>query len=146
MSKVEKSKMPKWAIILIVVGSIAIALPIIGIIGFFIYLGITDEIREDNIESNLKVGNEVTADYIKSEKTYVISGYLKNNDDDDYYGVYVEYSLYDEDGNIIGIATANLDKLSEGEVWRFSAEYTGNNAKDVVKYKLTQVNGDDEMY
>ena len=66
---------------------------------------------------------------------------MQNISNYDYEYVTIEYTLYDIEGNIIGVAEDYIDELDEKEKWRFSAEYYGINAKEISYYEMTLLEG-----
>ena len=79
--------------------------------------------------------------YDEYNEAYVVSGYITNNLDMDYYDLEVYYTLYDKDNNIIGYAYDYIEWLEEGETWKFACEYYGLDSKEVYRVELKEVNG-----
>ena len=130
-NKQKNGKLPKWAIVLIVALSVVAILPTLLFAGIITY-GVIDSVNES---VNLTMSNTVEGYYNSKTNTYFINGYVKNDGKDDAHGIEIEYTLYDKNNNIIGTATAYIDELDEGRTWKFTAEYTGENAKDIDHFE-----------
>ena len=138
----KKNKMPKWAIILIVILCVISVIPFLLFLGFIIFFSIRDENMLNNIDKYLTVNKE-TSFYNDETKTYVVSGYITNTSDEDFYDIDISYYLYDEDNNIIGYANDYIYELEDGRTWKFSAQYSEEDAKDVVRYELMDIDAID---
>ena len=53
----------------------------------------------------------------------------------------IEYTFYDKDGNVIGVASDYLEELDEGKTWKFDVEYVGASSGDIISYELTGLEG-----
>lgn len=135
MEKKKNSKLPKWAIALIVLAFIISIVPVACIIALISFTGF------DDIDKDLLVDRNITALYDEKSNSYVLTGKVSNNSDDDYSDIEIEYTFYDEDGNVIGVASDYLEELEDGKTWKFSVEYFGVGAKDIASYELTELEG-----
>ena len=52
-----------------------------------------------------------------------------------------EYTFYDKEGNVIGVASDYLEELDEGKTWKFDVEYVGASSGDIISYELTGLEG-----
>jgi len=131
----KKQGMPKWAIILIVIAVIAVLGSAFG--------------SSDN-ESNEKNPTSTTealtlldghSGYVDSQYSYKITGTIKNNKNNEYSYVQVEFYAYDAAGNLLDTCLANNSGLEANGTWKFEAScFFGNgNAKDVASYKLKEI-------
>ena len=68
-----------------------------------------------------------------------IVGTLKNNTSRSYSYVSIEYSIYDEEGNIIDTAMDNINNLGAGETWKFTASTFGWTDVKPVTAKLKDI-------
>ncbi len=144
---VKKNKMPKWVIVIIVVLSVFIALPMLIFIGLVMYIIVDSEINHGDVEKDLLINNNITSLYDEEYGTYVVSGYVTNTGENDYYNVVVSYSLYDENNNIIGEATDYLSRLKDSETWSFAAEYYGIDAQKVARIEFDEITAvEDEFW
>ena len=135
--KSKKNKIPVWAIILIIIFGLMMVSPIL----FFVGVIAIDGISGDNVQKDLIITSVTSSGCNKEEDEYIIIGTIKNTSDDDYTGVYISYNLYDEDDNIIGIASDNIERLDKGETWKYSAAFPTKYCKDVDKHKFYEIDG-----
>ena len=135
MQKQKNKKMPKWAIGAIIFAFLVnILFPV-----FIVIIAFIDSF--DDVEEDLII-NQTTSIYDEESETYIITGTIYNNSYDyDYDYITIEYTLYDVNGNVIGMSSDYLDHLEDGETWRFSAEYYGMDASEISYYKLTELEG-----
>lgn len=137
-------KTKKWQIILIVVLAMIIyVLPIAGIfvLSYFEEKTKTFEVKDKIIEiskGKLIIEN-VDSFYDEEDKTYYVTGYLKNTTEKEYDFIDISYRLYDKDGNILGDAAAYLDNLGSKKTWKFKAIYTNIDAKEVEKVEFLEI-------
>lgn len=129
--KKKNGKLPKWAVLVIIGLSVLICMPIILFLTFMVY-GVTNTMP---IENSLSISNPVEGHYDSKTNTYFINGYVKNISKDDVDDIELEYNLYDENNNIIGVAYAYLDELTIGKTWKFTAEYSGKDAKNITHFE-----------
>jgi len=74
----------------------------------------------------------------KKEKVYTISGHVKNNSDQKYSALDLEFKLYNSSNIVLGIAIANISNISAGETWKFKADgYEDIN--DIKSFELSRV-------
>ncbi len=85
-----------------------------------------DQIIIDNISSY----------YNSDTKEYIISGYINNSKKD--YSISITFDVYDENNYIIGQAFANLE-MKKGNNYKFKAFYLDDDANEVIKYKLNDI-------
>lgn len=137
----KKQGMPKWGIVLIVIG-------VLLVISSF---GSLSEDGKGNTKNNGKTNTSVEA----SEKlvlldghkgyqdtyAYYIEGQIKNNTDKEYDYVQVTFTLYDAAGNTIGTAVDNNSGLDANGTWSFKAMGLETNDSAVASYKLKEVTG-----
>lgn len=134
-------KTKKWQIVLIVVLAMIIyVLPIasIFVLSYFEEKAKTFEVKDNIIEiskGKLIIEN-VDSFYDEEDKTYYVTGYLKNTTEKEYEFIDISYRLYDKDGNILGEATTYLDNLSSKKTWKFKAIYSDIDAKEVDKFEF----------
>lgn len=138
----KNGKLPKWAIFLIIGLSLFIAIIMLFIFG----LGVYEIINDDYFENNVSLSETVEGYYNDKTSTYIVTGYVKNMSDDDVSDVEISYVLYDKDNNVIGNASTYLEELEEGKTWKFTAEYTGSDAKDITYFDLRDLSTDDDIY
>lgn len=83
---------------------------------------------------------EVTAPIIVTSKygNKSIEGKLKNVSGKDITYAQIEFSVYDSSGALIGSAWANISSLKNGETWKYSAVYFGND-DDWKTAKLAEI-------
>jgi len=134
-------KTKKWQIILIVaLAMIIYVLPIasIFVLSYFEEKAKTFEVKDNIIEiskGKLIIEN-VDSFYDEEDKTYYVTGYLKNTTEKEYDFIDISYRLYDKDGNILGEATTYLDNLSSKKTWKFKATYSDVDANEVDKFEF----------
>lgn len=68
-----------------------------------------------------------------------LSGVLKNNSGRDYNYLQISFNMYDADGNLVDTAFDNINNLSDGGTWKFSA--MGLNSGDAVSCELGEITG-----
>ena len=95
----------------------------------------------DQINNDLSIDQNVTAIYDKDQNSYVLTGKVSNISDRPYYDIEIEYTFYDKDGNVIGVASDYLEELDEGKTWKFDVEYVGASSGDIISYELTGLEG-----
>ena len=138
-AKKKNGKLPGWVIALIVFGCIIFLIPTLLIIGSFILM-VASDIDNDSAE-HLNI-SEVNGSYDK-DGTYKISGLIRNFGDEECRNLFISYTLYDKDGNILGYATADLERLDEGKTWKFIAKpYELDSLALVDHYELQEIDGD----
>lgn len=72
--------------------------------------------------------------------SYVITGTLTNNTDQDKSYIQVQYNLYDASGAQIGTALANTNNLKAGGTWKFEALGTSDPSQ-VASWERMDVTG-----
>lgn len=93
-----------------------------------------------NIEDGDLIIKEGVKNYYDSVRDiFYVEGYLVNNTDEDLEYILVEYTLYDINNNILGTAEAYLNKLEAKGTWKFKATYEENDAKQVIKVKISNI-------
>jgi len=98
---------------------------------------IIDEGKITIEKKTLKAGfNKSTA--VNELDIYEITGYIKNNSDQDLMGLVIEFKLFSKTGVVLGIASYYIDPFKAGETWRFIAEGF-NSTKDVDRFELIKV-------
>lgn len=142
MNKKEKNgKLPKWAVLLIIVLSLMVAVPGVMLVSLVAYT----EINQENTNTTLSI-EKSEGFYDSKTNTYSITGKITNNNEDDVENIEIEYNLYDKDNNIIGVATAYLEGLKTGNTWKFTAEYTGANAKNITHFDINKFDLDEDTW
>ena len=138
MEEKKKKKLPTWAIVLIVI-------LVIAVIGG----GMSDE-DSSTTKSNEQTGKtEVKAEDLELEEgdtgapdeygfAYYIEGYIKNNTDEDYSYVQVEFTTYDSEGNTLGTCLDNNSGLEAQGRWKFKAMCIEEVDK-IASYKLKEI-------
>lgn len=137
-------KTKKWQIVLLCILCVGIyLLPVLGVfvISYFEEKAKTFEIKDDFIEiseGNIVIEQEDSF-YSEEEDIYYVTGYLKNKTKNKYESIYLEYRLYDKEGNILGEATAYLETLDSEKTWKFKATYDNLDAKDVSSFEFIEI-------
>ena len=80
-------------------------------------------------------------DTLISERQYILSGFNVISRE-----IAKRYNLYDKDNNIIGVATTYLERLKPGNTWKFTAEYTGPNAKNITHFDINKLDLDEDTW
>ena len=135
--KSKKTKLPVWAIVVIIVFGIMTIAPIL----FVVAAIAIDGVGTANVEKDLRVNSIISAECNKENDAYIITGTVENTSDENYTGVSISYDLYDNDGNVVGVASANIERIGKGATWKFNAEYYTSNCKEVAKYKFYKIDG-----
>ncbi|MBR2869846.1 MAG: FxLYD domain-containing protein [Clostridia bacterium] len=68
-----------------------------------------------------------------------IRGVIKNTSSNDYDYVEIEYTVYDQKGNNIGTALANVNNLGAGETWSFTATLLDFPSSAPESFKLKDI-------
>lgn len=131
--KQKTSKMPVWAILLIVFLGV---MPVLLVFGSIAYVVFSDEMDSDL--DKVRPSNVLTL-YDEENGSYVVRGTLTNNLDEDYLDISIFYKLYDKNNNVIGYASDYIEELDEGETWSFACEYYGLDASDVARVEFDEV-------
>ena len=149
----KNGKLPGWAIALIVVFSVLIMGAYILFFALMIVFAINDvnneiseEINQENLTYSLTVDKITKHYYSEEDEAYVLEGYITNITDDDYYDIEIKYNLYDQENGLVGTAIGYVDKIREGEKWKFKAISTDADTKDVTHYSLISIFGYDDPY
>lgn len=71
--------------------------------------------------------------------TTTVKGTLRNKLNETYSYVQIKYSMYDADGNNLGIAYDSMNNLGAGESWSFSATSMGWTDVQVVRVRFAEV-------
>lgn len=133
----NKKKLPTWAIVII-------AIFVVAIIGGALGAGDTD--TEDSKE---QTGTTVKKEELTLEDghtgasdefgiAYYIDGYVKNNSDNEYSYVQIEFITYDSEGNTLGTCLDNNSGLEANGRWKFKAMCTSEVDK-IASYKLKEI-------
>lgn len=134
----KKQGIPKWIIVILI---------IIGIAVVGSAMSGEDETNDNNNNSNHTNTQEALtllddhSGSVDDEYSYKISGTIKNNKDEEYSYVQIEFYAYDKDGNLIDTCLDNNNGLEANGTWKFSATcfLTDGNAKDIASYKLKEI-------
>lgn len=137
MKKEKNSKLPNWAIALIILAFVLCLLPIVIFILIFTYA--YNDFNQ--IDNDLLVDQQINAVHNDKQNTYTLTGKISNVSDFEYYDIKVEYTFFDDSGNVIGVASDYLEELDEGKTWKFNIEYTGAGSGDIISYQLTDLEG-----
>lgn len=139
-----KKRTPKWLIVLIIlVGCIVFIFPI-SVATYMIFNSVQGryEISKNGIvminDGEMMIDGDVESYYDEETNTYYIIGYVENLSKSTK-NIEISYKLYDDEKNVIGIATAYMSGVDKKEKWKFKAKYQEIDAKDVSKYKLESV-------
>ena len=98
------------------------------------------------IEPETTVTPESEADFIFIEGPVAVPGdfsnqivgVVKNNTNKDYDYLQISFTLYDEMGNVVDTAFANINNIKSGGTWRFEAMYFDNT---VTSWELDEITG-----
>ena len=71
-----------------------------------------------------------------------LDGVAENTTGKDLASCWVSFTLYDNEGNVIGTAEDNLNDLKAGEKWRFSA--SGSMGYEPASFELDELHGYDQ--
>ena len=149
--KPKNSKLPGWAMAIIIVVAAVVVL-FYALIVFLIASAIVATVDYSNnysITSSHNVKAEVDKAYFNNNtNSYVLEGTVSNNTNKEYDDVEISYLLYDTNNKIIGIATSKIDDLYPGEKRNFRAlPYVITNPKEITKYKLLRTTTEtDDMF
>ena len=116
-------------------------IPFIAIMGEVTYsiLNQTKYEEKDNqiiVNKDKVIINDISSYYNSETKEYIISGYINNSKKD--YSISITFDVYDSNNYIIGQAYATLD-MKKGNSYKFKAVYFEDDAKEVVRYKLNDI-------
>ena len=75
---------------------------------------------------------------IKGDFSNNIVGVVRNNTDKTYDYLQISFTIYDEHGNVIDSAFANVNNVKPGSTWRFEAMFFNNNA---ASWELDEITG-----
>lgn len=130
---VAKKKPKKGMVILaVLVGVFFLACAI-----FYIVVAVKSESIPDLEISDTEmsvVGNDYLGYY-----SVTIKGVAKNATNKNYSYASVEFSVYDEAGNNLGTAWANINNLKSGDTWRFEAVLLSVPETCPVSYTLVKI-------
>lgn len=98
------------------------------------------------IEPETTVTPESEADFIFIEGPVAVPGdfsnqivgVVKNNTNKDYDYLQISFTLYDEMGNVVDTAFANINNIKSGGTWKFEAMYFDNT---VTSWELDEITG-----
>lgn len=134
---------PSWLKVLIIGLTILVYGLFISIIFFSDFDPIFKKNRNGSVSINdgkLMIQKDIDGYYEEEDKTFYILGTLTNNTANYYDYIELEYIVYDEEGNILGNASATLNQLKKGKSWRFKIVYDGIDAKEVSSFELSNIN------
>lgn len=92
------------------------------------------EVKKEKFEIVGEVSNE------SDQFAVYLTGVIKNNSGKDCTYVQVTFNLYDEDGNQVGTALANINNLEKDGTWKFKAMGIDTDGA-VASYKLAEIEG-----
>ena len=70
-----------------------------------------------------------------------VEGIIINQADTAFAVIEVSFKLFNEDGEEIGIASADVEDLGPGKRWKFSAQIPGSIETDVSSYEVESLTG-----
>jgi hypothetical protein len=144
MEEVRKKKMPKWGVALIIIAVVLVYVIPMTIVVF----GLSSEISEKLLvedktkymwdSENLTMEKTSLVGYYDEEKeSFVIEGLLKNNNEiREYKNVWIEFKLFDMDGNVLDTVEAYLYKFGANETWKINAAYESKFADHVASFDI----------
>ena len=142
----KSKKTSKWVIILVIIGCLYYIVPI----GLFTLAIITDNYKTEykvlddgsiNIDkSKLTIQSGVKGYYSEEKKAYYIEGKVTNNTEKDYNYIEINYYLYNEKEEVLGVATTLIQKLGAKKTWKFKAIYDDVDASSVYKFEYNPNN------
>ena len=142
----KSKKTSKWVIILVIIGCLYYIVPI----GLFTLAIITDNYKTEykvlddgsiNIDkSKLTIQSGVKGYYSEEKKAYYIEGKVTNNTEKDYNYIEINYYLYNEKEEVLGVATTLIQKLGAKKTWNFKAIYDDVDASSVSKFEYNPNN------
>lgn len=91
-------------------------------------------IVETPIKPNLEL---IDKDVLYNNKSTYITGHIKNNSVYDYDSVFINVSLYNENGDKVGDAIDIINDLESQGTWEFKAI----TSVDFTKYKVSDIHG-----
>lgn len=139
-----KKRTPKWLIALIIVVGCAIFILPITVAIYMISNPLQGnyEVSKNGIvminDGEMMIDGDIHSYYDEETSTYYVIGYVENLSKSTK-NIEIAYKLYDDEKNVIGIATAYMDRVAKKEKWKFKAKYQEIDAKEVSKYKLESV-------
>ena len=139
-----KKGIPNWVIIVCSIG-VCLSFMFIMFDLFNLYDFKYDIDKDGNIvieKNKFLINKEVNSFYDDDTNSFYVNGIFKNNSEKTYYNISLTYTIYDLDGNVLGNAYANLDRINPGETWKFKATYFDVDSTDAVSYKLIDVSYD----
>lgn len=138
MKNKRNKKLPKWAIVIIIFAFILCLLPIIGVVCLISLFYFNYDYDFDDNDLSLK---NINAEYSSLNNSYLLKGTISNFDDEDYYFVLLEYSLYDSNHNLVSVESEYIGNIDNGEVKNFTIVYSEKDARDISSYELTDIKG-----
>ena len=78
---------------------------------------------------------------LERERARRVEGIIINQGDVAYAVIEVSFLLYDEDGEQIGTAIADVEDLGPGKRWKFSAIVPGSIDSDVSSFEVESLSG-----
>lgn len=91
---------------------------------------------DDNFSYEIK--NSYADEY---SVNYYIDGIVKNNSNNDYSYVQIEFICYDNQGNNLGTAIDNISNLGAHETWKFNAIALFTDIESISHCKYNSVTG-----
>lgn len=89
------------------------------------------------LDKKLELINEMTSNYISSNKMFLINGHLKNNSSKTISYIQLTFNCLESDTNKIIQAIDLKSNFAVGEIWEFNA--TAINCKNIVTFNLADV-------
>ena len=78
---------------------------------------------------------------LERERARRVEGMIVNQGDSAYAVIEVSFILFNQDGEQIGIATADVEDLGPGKRWKFSAIVPGSIDTDVSSFEVESLAG-----
>ena len=111
----------------------------IGLIGLFNGIKSLSTPEVPDIEKFNVYGTYMSVEYDEYiGYTAVVTGKAQNLTDNKFVYVQIQFSIYDEMGNNIGSAFANMNQLAAKEIWSFSANLYYATSRP-VSFKLSNI-------
>ena len=145
-NSLKNKKIPLWAIILIIVISMILALVYVVVIGLFAYFAVTDNnAGYYDATENFEITSIDKHYYDETEKEYVIEGTISNKTTKSFDDVEIEYYLYDKNGVVLSVCRAFIDDIKSLENLHFKA-VSDENIETIYKYELVRIVEDSNFY
>jgi len=135
MEEPKKKKLKTWQLVLIILGGLILIGAIFG------------ENKPSSNNTDSLTGNSVKTDekltILNHELTYgdygnvEITGAAKNVAGRELSYCQIDVKYYDNEGAVIGTSLDNINKLGDGETWKFKIMYLGTDSYNVENYSIS---------